>query len=440
MRLLCDVDDLPPDTFALVLNRHGKVLWTSSDQEWNYCDVQPGYKPSMHEYRLPRPFPTLLRSQLTLVGRLGRFVDKVTYPMSPWGEEDTRTAVFKYSHPTPWHEIQTLARLPAHHPHLISMECLVLEELTGLGVIGFTTRFIDAPTMDRWAPSCPFKLCWLREPRAVLDELHPQYGIHHLDLTSRNLLVDPDTDKLVVINLGLSDIHEPGGLRYDWDDLKAMIAFLYHRITLDTKYEDRLPDDAEEAPLLLTRDRWFKHPDVVLDHDAVVFYEELVAWLEKRRQPQPQPAAAPQQPPPRQITATRCLSDHLKDEVRDETTGLMRDLCGEAGGNPSTRRAFGRPVLTWHRPPRSKTGPARRLLATGRYADEEEAVSGSHAAIAVPDPKRGFPQPRSPLSTTTTTTTPSPRRTAAREKGSLWTPRSSLGSLKSFRVHSKFDF
>lgn len=77
-------------------------------------------------------------------------------------------------------EIQILAQLPAHHPpHLISMECVVLEELTGLGVIGFTTRFIDAPTMDRWAPSRPFKLRWLRELMGVLDELHLQYGIHH---------------------------------------------------------------------------------------------------------------------------------------------------------------------------------------------------------------------------------------------------------------------
>lgn len=44
-----------------------------------------------------------------------------------------------------------------------------------------------------------------------------------------------------------------------------MVAFLYHRITLDTRYEERLPDDVEEASLLLARDKWAKHPDVVLD-------------------------------------------------------------------------------------------------------------------------------------------------------------------------------
>ncbi|KAK3353852.1 hypothetical protein B0T25DRAFT_221896 [Lasiosphaeria hispida] len=387
---LCDVvDELPPNTHALILGHRGKVLWTSTDQEGDFCDVQEPYKPSIHQYQLARPFPTLLRSQLTLTGRLGRFVDKVTYRTSQWGDE--KTAVFKYSHPTPWCEIQTLAQLPAHHPHMISMECIVLEELTGLGVIGFTTRFIDTPTMDRWPPSRPFKLRWLQELMGVLDELHLQYGIHHLDLTDRNLVIDPDTDKLVVIDFGLSGTHKPGGFRYDWDDLKAMVAFLYHRITLDSKYKDRLPDAAEEASLLLAWDRWVKHPDVVLDHDAVIFYDELVAWLKKRRQT---PPAAPQPPPPpHQITTRRWPPSHLKDEVFDERTGLMMDLCAPGSGSRKRRQKFGRPALTWHRPPQSKVDPVRRLLATGRYADEEEAVSGRHVAIAVPDPKLGFPQP-----------------------------------------------
>jgi len=150
--------------------------------------------------------------------------------------------------------------------------------------------------MDRWAPSRPFKLRWLQELMGVLDELHLQYGIHHHDLTARNLIVDPDTDKLVVIDFDMAGIHRPGEFRYDWDDLKAMVAFLYQRITLDTRYEERLPDDAEEASLLLAQDKWVKHPDVVLDHDAAVYYNKLVAWLKERRQLHVQPA--PQPPPP----------------------------------------------------------------------------------------------------------------------------------------------
>jgi hypothetical protein len=393
-RLLCDVvDDLPPDTFALILNHHGEVLWTSTDQEWeSHWTVQKPYKPSVHEYQLPRPFPTLLRSQLTLVGRLGRFVDKVTYPISKWGGE--KTAVFKYSNPSPWDEIQLLAHLPADHPHIVGIECLVLEELTGLGVIGFTTRFVDAPTMDRWAPSRSFKLRWLQELMGVLDELHLRYGIHHHDLADRNLIVDPDTDKLVLIDFGLSGAHTPERRFYHRDDLNATVAFLYQRITLDNKYKFDVPDDAEAAVLLLVRDRWVKHPDAELDYDAAIFYDELVAWLKKRRQPQP----APQTLPPRQITYLPLPSSHLKDEIPGYIPGHPLDLCNE---DRSLRQKLGRPTLTWHRPLQSKVDPTRRLLATGRYADEEEAVSGSGAAIAVPDPKRGFPQP--PVSAPDTT-------------------------------------
>ena len=377
---LCDVvADLPADTRCLILSHSGKVLWTSADQKWGSgLDVQETYKPSIYEYQLPRPYPTLLRAQLTLTGRLGRFVDKVAYSTCRWGDETT--AVFKYSHPKPWGEMQILAQLPTHHPHLTSMECVVLEELTGLGVVGFTTRFIDAPTMDRWAPSRPFKLRWLQELMGVLDELHLQYGIHHHDLTARNLIVDPDTDKLVVIDFDMAGIHRPGEFRYDWDDLKAMVAFLYQRITLDTRYEERMPDDAEEASLLLARDKWVKHPDVVLDHDAALYYDKLVAWLKERRQLHVQPA--PQPPPPRQIDILWWPPSHLKDEVLNEETGLMMDLCANGSGSRTVRQRFGRPALTWHRPLQSKVDPARRLLATGRYADEEEAVSGRHAATA----------------------------------------------------------
>lgn len=398
------VQDLPPDTLALILSDCGEVLWTSSDSSWDVYDVQQGYKPSVHEYQLPRSLPTLLRSQLTLVSPLSRFVDKVTYPVSKWGEH--QTAVYKSSHPTPWAEIQTMAQLPANHPHIIGIECLILEELTGLGVIGFTTRFINAPTMDRWPPSRLFKLRWFKELLGVLDELHLQYGIHHLDLTDRNVIIDPDTDKLVLIDFGLSCRQD--GVRSSWDDLKGVVAFLYQLITRDARYEYRLQDDAEETSLLLRdRGRWAKHPDVVLDHDAGAFYDELVAWLNKRRARQPKP-------PPRQITIPPKPEVHLKDEIRFHELGHMQgmDLCDESR---RMRLKYGRPALTCRRPFPSEVDPARRLLATGRYEDEEEAVSGPQCAIAVPDPKRGFPQPPVPASKPAAATTAS-SKTAGRRK------------------------
>lgn len=45
-----------------------------------------------------------------------------------------------------------------------------------------------------------------------------------------------------------------------------------------------------------------------------------------------------------------------------------------SGDNVGSRRRAGRPYLEWRRPALSQLDPSRRLLATGRYADEEEAA------------------------------------------------------------------
>jgi hypothetical protein len=47
-----------------------------------------------------------------------------------------------------------------------------------------------------------------------------------------------------------------------------------------------------------------------------------------------------------------------------------RDMSGVIGG----RRSKGRPYLEWKRPASSRLDLGRRLLATGRYADEEKAA------------------------------------------------------------------
>jgi hypothetical protein len=380
-------DDIPTGSRALILDNHAKILWSSTDSKWNYDSWNPQqrYKPSVHEYQLARPVSTLLRSQLTVVGRLGRFVDKVTYPISPWGDE--KTVASKYSDPSPWTEIQVLTRLPADHPHIVGIDCLILEELTGLGVIGYTMRLVDSPTLDNWPPSRPFKLGWFQQLLGVLDELHLVYGIHHHDLSDRNMLIDPDTDKLLLIDFGMAGAHDAIWPYYHRDDVNATVAFLYQLITKTDKYDVELPDD-EADELVRARDKWAKHPDVLLDHDVAVFYGELAAWLKKRRG---LPRSTLERPAPRQIEKLWLPDSHLKDEVPAEYPGFFDNLCEDEHW---ARRKFGRPTLNWHRPSQSQVDPTRRLLATGRYADEEDAVSGSGAApIAVPDPKRGFPQP-----------------------------------------------
>lgn len=81
---------------------------------------------------------------------------------------------------------------------------------------------------------------------------------------------------------------------------------------------------------------------------------ELMVWVRARRASKklshyseaPEPLSWP------------ALPSHLKH--RDGTVG--------------SRRREGRPYLEWRRPASSQIDPSRRLLATGRYADEEEAA------------------------------------------------------------------
>ena len=84
---------------------NAKILWTSTDSKW---DLTTGIHISVASLRctstnLYDHLPMLLRSQLTVVGRLGRLVDKATYTISPWGVE--KMVVSKYSDPSPWTEI-----------------------------------------------------------------------------------------------------------------------------------------------------------------------------------------------------------------------------------------------------------------------------------------------------------------------------------------------
>ncbi len=56
------------------------------------------------------------------------------------------------------------------------------------------------------------------------------------------------------------------------------------------------------------------------------------------------------------------------------------------------RSQYSRTNIDWRRPAKEKTDKSRRLLATGRYEDEEERVP----RFVAPDPERGFPQPFTP--------------------------------------------
>ncbi|GAB1318074.1 hypothetical protein MFIFM68171_08284 [Madurella fahalii] len=385
------MDDLPPDVLTIRMSASGKLLWTST--ELCYDTTHCTYYPSVHEYQLPqeRSFETLPRSDLTVLDRLGPGVVKAAYTCHASAEE--KVVAFKYGPASSyyggvWDEIQILSRLPSH-PYIIPIYSLVVEELSGLGVVGFTMPAIAARTLDKHWPR-PFKLRWFRELVGLVDELNLDFGISHQDIAPRNLLINPDTDSILLIDFGhAAQIHQDpdldltteGGYRTVYlpevDDVKGVMYFLYCVVTRDPKYKflplNQVKEEEFEDPK-----RWVQHPDVELDNDISTFFNEMMAWVRKRRDGRHSGNHARE---PRHIEYPDAPLELPVDKVK--VISLIDSYMRR-----QARVEYGRPVLNWQRPPKSKVDKTRRLLATGRYADEEVEKD----FILVPDPKRGFPQ------------------------------------------------
>ncbi|KAK3897695.1 hypothetical protein C8A05DRAFT_19581, partial [Staphylotrichum tortipilum] len=99
--------------------------------------------------------------------------------------------------------------------------------------------------------------------------------------------------------------------------------------------------------------KWIKHPDVELDHEVADFYIEFMVWVRTRR-------------------ASRKLS-HYSEVPEPLSWPNLPSHVQYHGDNVGSRRREGRPYLEWRRPASSQVDRSQRLLATGRYADEEEA-------------------------------------------------------------------
>jgi hypothetical protein len=384
------VDDLPPDVVALDLSASGRVLWTSTSASI-FDATLATYYPSVAEYQLPPsepPLPVVTRAQLTVVTRLAWCVDKVVYSSNDSRLND-KTAVFKYNPfvsvvgGDTWRELQILARFPRNHPNILAPDALVVEELTGLGVIGFTTPWVPSPTLGKqWS----FKLSWLRQLLTLVDQLHFRYGIHHQDLADRNIFVHPDNpDEILLFDFNYAataDAVNPAR-----DDIKGVIALVYTLVTRDPAFTQPYNLQAldEKTVLRGAPESWIKHPRVELDADVSVIYTELMEWVRQRRNP----AHSPRPPGPCAIRRATLPTPPSDVVVFD---GLEFELI-DGHRSMDQRIRAGRPALNWRRPPVRKLDPSRRILATGRYVDEQEAYDRSTPKVLVPDPTRGFPQP-----------------------------------------------
>ncbi|KAI9154792.1 N amino acid transport system protein [Paramyrothecium foliicola] len=360
MHLKKHIDTLGPDVFAIHLLANGELISVSTDPKDD--ETTCVYYPPLQA--LPGDARTVLRSELVELDRLGPNVDLVSYTPCTNATE-MRKVVFKYYFlfqflDRRWHELNLWLRLPPH-PHLVPFDRVVLEELHG-HVVGFTTLFIPGGTISE-NKSRVFKLEWIRQLMRVVDDLNLKYGIAHQDIAARNLLVNPETDELMLFDFNYSA--RIGDTEYDKDrnDVKGVIFTLYEIITRDTHYREIPHHEQNPADVEVLRE-WTQHPDVKLDHPVQEFRVALNEWVNKRREG-------------KQITTYKEAPEYIEwpDFPNPPPEG---DIFYDNLGNPTVvqgihlyeiRRdqAKGSRVVNWERPAQRKLGNGDHLLANGQF-------------------------------------------------------------------------
>ena len=65
-------------------------------------------------------------------------------------------------------------------------------------MIGFTMKYIPGGTLVN--PKVPFRFEWMQQLIQLVDFLNLELGIMHQDIAPRNLLIDPDTHKILLFD------------------------------------------------------------------------------------------------------------------------------------------------------------------------------------------------------------------------------------------------
>jgi hypothetical protein len=258
-----------------------------------------------------------------------------------------------------WREMGLWMRLP-NHPHIVPFDRIVVDELEGR-CVGFTTTFIPGGTLED-NKSRVFKMKWLLQLLAVIDELNLNLGISHHDVAARNLVIDNSTDSLMIFDFNFS-VHfgDPGYIEVR-NDIDGAIFTVYEIITRDDKL--RATYHKEKNMAEVEQKDWLQHPDVQLDHPLSEFREVLQKWSQQRRAgkqitgykeapnyidwpdlPQPEPSDFVLYYDNVPVTEKKVLWCHQRKDMLND----------------------GKTVLEWQRPCQSSLKPGDRLVETGDF-------------------------------------------------------------------------
>ncbi|KAK4176602.1 hypothetical protein QBC36DRAFT_328856 [Triangularia setosa] len=313
--------------------------------------------------QFPPDLPTVSRSDLVELDRLGLQVDRVAYEVI---EGHKKEAAFKYlvyeNNIGPfWEEINCVIGMHSRmiHPHIVSFDRLVTETVKGVEkVVGFTSDFIPGGTVDD-SKTRLFKMKYLHQLIETIDYLNLELGVVHGDVLSWNLLIDAETDNLLLFDFNSAF---PLGEKPEISDVDLVVVAMFDVITrsLGDVLDGESPYEVDGAQLL-NADLWEKDPEVNLDADVSEFHRVLKEWVERRK-------AADEDPDSEEEAKNPIDWPELPDPPLVDCSGVM-----EPRDSEMRQRLImaGQPYMTWQRPSSRELGlPENRgkvLLATGQF-------------------------------------------------------------------------
>ncbi|KAI1829103.1 hypothetical protein N7451_012674 [Penicillium sp. IBT 35674x] len=175
-----------------------------------------------------------------------------------------------------WDELNLLERLPPH-PNIVPFDRIVLEDVESR-VIGFTTKYISGGTLDN--TNVPFRFEWLQQLTQLVDFLNLELGIMHQDIAPRNLLIDPDTNKILLFDFDWAACGKKRLLE-GRDDVTAVVFTIYELITNDTQFTS-IPHWNRTMDMVQSISEWACNRE--LDSDVSQFRNFLNDWVATRKQ------------------------------------------------------------------------------------------------------------------------------------------------------------
>ncbi|OBT70344.1 hypothetical protein VE03_00324 [Pseudogymnoascus sp. 23342-1-I1] len=221
----------------------------------------------------------LLHSQLTEEDRLGPTVDLVSYTDDSGAK---KLAVFKYymiyqRRSWIWKELHLNMALP-RHPNIVPLDRVVLSG-AGSRLIDFTTPYIPNGTIEENKDRV-FKLVWLQQLLGVVDYLNLELGVIHQDIAPRNLLVNPETDNLLLFDSDCAArIGQPGCFP-ERNDVKGVVFTLYEIISGDDHFRSEGPRQ-QDPNSVLSLENW--PVNIQLDSHVGEFRKLLEDWIQPRK-------------------------------------------------------------------------------------------------------------------------------------------------------------